>query len=403
MAQKTWQGGDSTTAQVDTFTLALTWAAADTLTTTLTAEDASTQTVVTTSSSTVIETIRDAHVSDLQASTNSLFTAITWAKSGTDAITGTAKTAGVPFTATASEATAGNGTYTRAATTANSGPHDWNDTGNWVEGSIPVDTDTVDILPHPTNENPDGSPKSYDILYGLNQSSIDLTELRVGKSFRAAIGDAANQYYLRIDCASGSANTVLHSSGHTIWIDGAHDQINVVAATGGPDAVRINGTTTNLRVLGASVNGRIRVADGSTVTNAYIIDCPGADVFIGTGGTITLLEANAGAIEIGKAITTANTYGTANVTHTDGAVATWNQRGGTVHYNGSGILTTLTIFSGLFDLTLNETSGVTITDAIIYGGVLDDRSGLNNVTYTNNIIQYGGDISTDSGVTVQYA
>ena len=59
----------------------------------------------------------------------------------------------------------------------------------------------------------------------------------------------------------------------------------------------------------------------------------------------------------------------------------------------------------MFDLsgsTAGTTTAVTISNATIYGGLITDRGGVGNIVYTNNIISYGGDVQSDTGVTVAY-
>ena len=133
MATNNWTGGASAVAEVDSALFANTWASADTITSTMTAEDGSTtQTVQSTATSSTIETgVRDVHLTDLQNSSNSMFVKVTFAASGSDTITGTAKTAGIPFYWTESVTTAGDGTLVitqdgSGASTLSEGPNDWN-------------------------------------------------------------------------------------------------------------------------------------------------------------------------------------------------------------------------------------------------------------------------------------
>ena len=132
MAEYIWVGGAAVVTQVDTFTVALTWAAADVLRITLTAEDATTQFVEATSTGTTEETdVRDVMLALLQADVQTLFVQVTWAGSGTLAITGTTKVPGVPVYSAVSSTTAGDGTWVLVNTTLSEGPEDWN-----VDGSL---------------------------------------------------------------------------------------------------------------------------------------------------------------------------------------------------------------------------------------------------------------------------
>ena len=157
-----WQGGASTTAQVNTGTFAGGWATGTTATTTLTMENgSSTQTVVSTVGATeTIEAARDLHLAALQADTQSLFRRFTFAASSTDKIIYTTKAAyaGIPTAITASETAAG--TFTMATTTPNSGPNDVGTAANYNTAAIPVTDDELQIMPHPSDEDSVGAPKS---------------------------------------------------------------------------------------------------------------------------------------------------------------------------------------------------------------------------------------------------
>ena len=102
MAVSNWIGGTTAVAQVKTLIVEGSWAADNTIRTTLTSGDGSTTQAVTSTatSSTMSTGVIDPHISDLQASTQSLFSAVTWVKSGSTLVQGTAKIAGVPFSST---------------------------------------------------------------------------------------------------------------------------------------------------------------------------------------------------------------------------------------------------------------------------------------------------------------
>ena len=202
MSINNWIGGTTAAANVQSLTVGGTWAAGNTVRTTMTAEDGSTTQAVTTSaaSSTIETGVVDPHITDLNNSSQSLFSAVTWVKTGTTVVQGTADIAGVPFTM-AGTVPAGSGTYGSLSTVvANAGPNDWNTAANFTEADettapVPGARDDVKILPHPTDEDNAGNPISYDVLYGLDQSAIDLNTLRIPKSYRGSIGDSVNGYF----------------------------------------------------------------------------------------------------------------------------------------------------------------------------------------------------------------
>jgi hypothetical protein len=369
--------------------------------------------------------VRDAHLTDLQASSETLFDEITWASSGTDTITGTADNSGKPFyTSVTEDDTSGLITLTNdgsGSSVLSEGPNDWNVDGqgnytgtNWINTSgaavaAPVDDDDVFILPHPSDEDAAGNPKSYSILYGLNQSSIDLDSFRVPKSYqRAGIGDPENGFYLKIDVndqsSPGNGVTVINSNANHIWLWGTHTVITVAGLRNVMQALRLKGTITTLNVLGSQVAGRIQAIDGSVITTLNVIGGSNSYVLIGTSGTaITTVRVNSGRVRIDREITTITTWGGV-VTHTTGAVATWNNQGAYVFYNGSGSITSaLNNFDGTFDLRENMSiEPVNLANVQIWNGLLTDRGGMNNIVYDNNIIVHGGDAQTESGTTVDY-
>lgn len=68
-------------------------------------------------------------------------------------------------------------TITAGTTTASKGPKHWDDANNWSGTTLPVDSDDILL------ENYSG-----DILYGLDQTSIDATSLTIRDTFSGRIG-----------------------------------------------------------------------------------------------------------------------------------------------------------------------------------------------------------------------
>lgn len=410
MAETTWQGGTTGVAQVSTGTVGGSWAENDTIRTTLTLEDGSTtQAVTSTATGATIETdVIDVHVIDLNNSTETEFAKITWTKGSSTTIVGTADNTGIPFVLPAGSVPAGSGSYssTFAATTANAGPNDAGTAANWSGASVPASTNDVYVLPHPTDEDASGKVLSYSVLYGLDQSAKTYASLKIGKAFEGSFGDPVNGFHYIADVDSGSAKCTINSSGQAVWLNGSYDQININGGRGLTDKfIRIKGgAITNLRILGPLISGVIIIEDSCAVTNIYMLDCPGVELRVGTSGTvITLLEANSGRLKVDRAITTAHTMGSLQMVHTVGAVNTWNNRGAYVFYNGNGTITNLNNFNGTFDLRQNTgQTSTTISNAIIYGGLITDRGGVGNIVYTNDIISHGGDVQSESGTVIAY-
>ena len=271
MAIFNWIGGAAKTTHVMTATIANTWATSDTIKTEIIDEGGTTKNVTTTTTSGVIETgVLDVHLAELQADTQVVFAAITWTKSGTTKIVATAKDSGKPLSGGSvtnvivdASTTAGDGDVTWAVTTASTGPNDANTDANWTDASesattSPLDDGDTRILPHPTDVDTAGNSISYDIRYGLNQSSIDLNTFRIGRSFTGMIGDPLQEFFFQIDCTSngGVGKTVIDSSSPSIWIKGTHTAINVAGLPLSKDAFHLaGGTITALRFMGSRVLG----------------------------------------------------------------------------------------------------------------------------------------------------
>jgi hypothetical protein len=405
MAEQRWLGGAAATTQVDTLTIALTWAAADTMTTTLTAEDGTTSTVNTVVAGSDNEANRDAHLADLQAvqTGGTIWDTVTFASSSTDKITVTANVSGTPFYCTASETTAGNGTWARASTTANTGPNDWETTGNWSSASVPVNNDDVKFL---TGRHP--------LLFGLrpgngagNQggASLSLTTFRVAEAYDGvSIGQPANSYYLDLDATTVS----IDNKNAQVLLDGTHTDVAIKGTTAGTKAVQLDGDIGSLYLTGPDVIGKVWVADSAVLDNIYVNDCPNAELEVGENVTsLDILQATAGRIVMnsGGASLVVDVAGTATVIYhgdADEAVSAWTSFGGVSEYNGSGTLTTAILHSGTFSLENSEAESVTITNCTVYGGFWTDESGLKNVTYTNNIIKWGGSVNSETGTTIAY-
>ena len=429
MPTANWIGGTTAVTQVATATVTGVWSSTnpDTITTTLYDESGVARTVTTNATGSSIETnVIDPHVVDLNNSTDEIFARSTWAKGSSTTITGTADVAGRPISGNlaatdpainrplGSEVTAGSGAVsaTWANTTANAGPNDgltgtnWKDAG--VGTGIPADSDTMLFLPHPTDVNPDGTPRSYDLLYGLDHSGIVLVSLKIGRSYKGVIGDPAGKHHFAIDQTNGGSTgvTVIDSSSPSIWLKGPADAINVAGLPRGEDALHLGGgagTIAVLRLLGPRVLGKIHVEDNCPIST---IECINAhmDVVMGveTGTVVGVFKSNSGNWLIERELGTGTTIATitgGTYKHTIGAVNQIDLFGGTFDYNGEGTLAVLNVYGGVFNLEDNIEELVTISAAKIWGGQILDKSGLQNVVYTANVIVYGGSVTSDTATT----
>jgi len=395
-SQRIWVGGTTGVAQVDTLQLSGTWAGDNTgITTTLTAEDGSTTQTVVTSTAGTTTAARDAHLAALQASTNTLFLKVTWASSSTDSITGTATVAGVPFYAATTEDDSTGAVASDTTTTASAGPNDWNAVANWENGAaIPITTDKVYIS------------GGYSIYYGLNQSAIALKSLHVGRSFTGTIGDPINGYYLRINTNNAAPNTAwLNSGGDGVWIKGTMPTVRIMGSVAGPNSVQVAGDVDNLIMVGPNVTGTVTCAASMVLDNVYMLRCAGARLILNASiSSFDIIEMNSGTIDMYASVVDCyQNGGTINV-HDAGAITGTStgleMRGGTMNYLSGEALPKVTKYGGKLDLSKNTEQAVVIggTSAVQYDGMIDLRSGLNNVTlsnFTNN----DGELLLETGST----
>tara|TARA_R110000824_G_scaffold5263_1_gene24399 strand:+ start:4781 stop:6022 length:1242 start_codon:yes stop_codon:yes gene_type:complete len=202
-------------------------------------------------------------------------------------------------------------------------------------------------------------------------------------------------------CTINLSGGVMELSGQGSYqtFDGTQTTINVNDG-GGTDMLHLSGTVTTLRVLGSS--GTVNVANSSTVTTLSMIEAMFAEVIMGTSVTNTNITVSAGKVTTASNVTTAEAIGGILVINGTATCTTLTQHSGAfVQYSTSGTLGTLTVNGGTFDMSQSTASSVTITTCTLYeGGVIDERSGLGNVTYTNNIVSKGGLVLTDIGRTI---
>ena len=414
MADKLWVGGASTVAQVQTDVFAGgAWTGDGTILATMTSEDGSTTQVVSLNSTAVSsEAQLDLFLADLQGSSETMFQAVTFSKSGADTILSTAKVAGVPFylamtefcddtTGTITEVNDGTG-----ASVLSEGPSDWNVDGsgqytgtNWRTGGDtnavkPADSDTVRI-----------STGSYDIRYGLYQAGIDLNELRVTPGYKGSIGQGANSIYLRIDVTSSGAQAVtINGRGQECWLDTTCPDVHVLGGPAGVNLLQLAGDVDNLHVSGP-VNGTVTCKAAMALDNVFVVGAPRAVVNIGAavtsmddvfvdGGTVTIDDC--------AIASTLNVMGTGTLIHKGSlpasTVPAFNVYGGHAEYNGQGTLTTLNVYAGLFTLNNSTADAVLISTCNQHGGTVTDDAGIVNATWTTFNRDGGGGVVSGADI-----
>jgi len=264
---------------------------------------------------------------------------------------------------------------------------DWNTASNWSGSAVPVDTDDVYITSGSVN------------IAGFDASATQLNSLTIGSKYTGTIGSSGTK--LKVD-----ATTVNFSGRGDTYLDGTYTTFTVMDT--GPNTTALNisdSTITTLRVLGGS--GTINISSSTLNTTIEQIGAEAVTTVINADNTIggsCALTIDSGIMELKDAIPTVTCYGgLLDIELATGTITTLNQYGGRIRFipTASCTITTLTIYSGLFDSRDSTAPTFTITNSTIHeNGTLDERSGLENATFTNPISIEGGQVRYDTGRTV---
>jgi hypothetical protein len=380
-------------AQVKTFTITADSTSNTAVWTfTLTMDDGSTATVTyTEDGSPTVAEIATGLFNAWNASTHPAIARITAANPSAGVVTLTADTAGVPFSVALADSD--DGTHTETNTTANVGNNDYNTARNWSLNTVPASTNDVEIG-GPT------SGQSVSILYGLNQSAIDIAAFNVRKDYNGQIGreEDGKSYYLRID-----PDTVDYQGASNLAL------IDIGSANISPQ-IECNGSALNgkfaLYIKGSDIatlevrKGKVAIAPltGETATVATLLvsyatnPLSDSDVTIGSGVTLTTLTQSGGKVELRCAATTVTT-GASGVCTTagSGAITTWHAYG-KIYPNSTGTITTLNLY-GLMDQTGDRNSRTISTTNIKPGS---------EIVRVSNVTMSTINLQTDPG-TFKYS
>lgn len=399
MAVYKWVGGAAATAQIDTLTPGGTLAATDVLRVTLTAEDGSTQQHVDTTltGSTVAQACDDMMV-QLQASNETLFRRLSFADQNTH-VQVTANTAGVPFYMTTSVTnTSGGGapTLTRAASTASSGPNDFNVLANWIlsDGAAPSSGEGV---PGDADEI-HCSTGNFDILYGLDQNTTDLKQFRVTGGFQGSIGQPTIPLHIDVSDVSGSVISLLAlgGRGRRYNIEGVVDNCLITRCNGLID-LKLS-TMDTLQVIGNAVGGRVTLKNGSSFDTSSgasrryrQVMAQNANVKFETGVTqLQNVHIDGGYFETHSSVVSSNgnTFdmlsGTACFKSSAACGVGLNMYGGLFKYQSDQDLAhssaNVLIYGGTVDLSQNTKVGsLTVHNPTVFQGLLDASAEQDNV------------------------
>jgi hypothetical protein len=335
------------------------------------------------------------------------FTAVT-ATADAGVVTLTADEAGVPFVITGDAS--GAATLGVSNSVGNSGPHDWSTAANWSGGNVPANSDIVII------EN-----SNVPVLWGLDQSSVTLTELRLGQSYTGRIGLPDDAFTTDVDAIDASKpeyrDAYLRIGATTVRIGEHHGPGNPAGAS----RIKLDtgAAQTELNIANSAVNpadvnlepicwigshasnvvnvtrGRVGIATnlpGETATVSELnIGQRGnvahdADVHVGDGAAITTIHQAGGELMLAADATTiAQSAGT--IITIAGAAVTTLDVAGNAYLNSDGTITTLRVAgSGSADFS-HDPRPRTVTNCQVHKGAtlnIDNGNAL-SVTFTHGI------------------
>lgn len=414
MATVRWIGNATAVAQVDTITVANTWATGDVATVTINGKDVTVTVGTDATTANVALAIQEAISGTTQTGTGDHtyspengqlipeFREVTATVAGS-VVTLTADTKGKPFTMTTSETTAGTGTLTEATATAATGPNHFDNADNWSTGSVPVDADDIWF-----------DSGSVDCKYAIDQGSVTPTSINVTMGFTGDIGlpeynrDTSGytyrEYrdkYLKLGASADATNIAVdigagpgQGSGR-IKIDNNDSQCTVnvrntgQAAENGVPSFLWKGTDSSNVYNVTKGNCGIAFFPDDTATLAtlrvgYQANQAGdSSVECGESLTLTTLDITGGSTTTRAAITTINQNG-GSLTHLEGAVTTLNLDEGDCYYRSDGTLTTANVGSGGTIDFRRDMRARTVTNCNLYdGAAYYDPNG--TVTHTNDI------------------
>ncbi|MFN0051082.1 MAG: hypothetical protein ACKV0T_02765 [Planctomycetales bacterium] len=367
MPTKRWRGDAPRTAQVSTLSVGGAVSAGQVYSVTINGKVVSYTAIGGDTTATIAAALKAL----LAASTIPEFLEVSWS-SAASATTGTARTAGKPFTN--SSAATGSGSLTTTITTPNAGPNVVSLGANWEGGSAPVDGDDIVF-----------DTGASDVLYDLDQNAITPASILVDVGYRGRIGlaeingdDAANLYaeyrekYLRFGNSAdaltiqvtirGGAGRIKLNTGTAQAVWNVNDSAPPLEE--GVPAVLLRGTHSSnaLHVSKGDVGVANFAAEAATLAqvNVGYRSNRAGDARVRLGAGVSLANATlvqtGGSLELNSATTgTATTTlydGTLTInagTHTGLAI-----RGGNCIYNSNGALGGATIVSGAGHLDFSQ-------------------------------------------------
>ena len=460
MAATTWEGRLVARAQIDTVTVANTWATGDTATITIGGKalvlTVGTDTTVTQVALAIKEMINNVTEADQTGTGDHTFSATNdivdiTATSAAGVVTVTADTAGVPFTMTASEVTAGDGTATRAAGTANQSPNDANAAGNWSNG-VPTDIAII-------KDSASSLKWNLDALAAVEMTSVtiestftgdiglppervtagatfaepheqywqfkDIATLKIGEGdgtgssrikIDLSVGTNPSTVYVYLTAASSGGipsvllkspsgkNNILYNYGGSVGIAALAGEVAdfaTITQSGSASELVIGADAVNLDELNVSA-GTVDCRIAYTAANIT-----GGTVTVGGVGVPAITNIYGGTVTFNSTATpTTVNLGGGTCTHNGPAPTNLNQTGGTVTINGPGAMTTLIVEGGTcYKNGLGNPATILVKDGTLYwnaadtcgtacsvykDGILDLRDGAGTKIITPQLQLYPG-------------
>jgi hypothetical protein len=254
---------------------------------------------------------------------------------------------------------------------------------NWSPSGVPTAGDDVYFI-----------DSSQSVTADFDQSAVALASFNVAQSYTGTIatylqiaspkvrvgyndgpGTPSGSAQLKLDLGSGTAAAVVventgtptTSTNPALYLKAAHASTTIEVRKG---KVGIAFTTGETSTVG-------------TITSSYTSQqASDADVYIGSGVTLTTLKQVGSRCTLGCAATTVTQTGGTLTTVGTGAITTVNANGGTANLNSTGTITTLNIGGSAVDMT-KSLQARTVTTAKLNSGSFKFDPAV--VTLTNKV------------------
>lgn len=261
--------------------------------------------------------------------------------------------------------------------------------GNYSPASVPVAADELFI-----EANPSGTDVS--ITSGLTAfSALTLLSLNISQTYTGSIGTTsaylvANATTVNIGYQYGSTSIASGSPLIRLNLGTVQSTVNIFNSSS-------SSTLTNagpISLLGTHASnvlnieaGTVSVATDPTEVSTLATINSGGGLFLGSGCTLTTINAFGGTCLIRSALTTLTQTGGAVVTAGTGAITTANVYSGSYVAGSTGTITALNIQSGSVDFSQDPRAKTVTTCNVFNGASLNVNNGVKgSITFTNPVV-----------------